>query len=219
MKVSKMKCMAAAVILLLLCSVYAQEDASGSENQTQSQIQESQIQLDFDGETEEIRQPSAASVSGVWIFLRMIIVLGIVIAALYLLFRFMKKTVEPEPDSDDEVFLRRVSAVGIGAGKSVQIVSLWNKAYVLGVSDSCVSLLETIEDKDLVDAMNRYADMNSAKPKPKTFEEILELFMPGQKSRSSEKSRKKEGKSAYDESTMNLIHSLKEKRVSDGESR
>ncbi|MBP3365980.1 MAG: flagellar biosynthetic protein FliO [Treponema sp.] len=217
MRVSKMKCMAAAGILLLLSSVYAQEAVSGPESQTQSQIQESQILLDAAGDQAEAEASAGASVSGVWIFLRMILVLGIVIAALYLLFRFMKKSIDPEMEGSDEVFLRKVSAVGIGAGKSVQIVSLWNKAYVLGVSDSSVSLLETIDDKDLVDAMNRYADMNSAKPKPKTFEEILELFMPGQKARSSAKSGKKPGKSAYDESTMNLIQSLKEKRVSDGE--
>ena len=113
---------------------------------------------------------------------------------------------------EDDVFLRKVSFISLGEGKSVQIVSLWNKAFILGVSDNSISLIKEINDKDLIDAMNRYADMNSNAKKPRSFEEILKLFMSGKKEESKENIPAAK-KSAYDKDTMNLINSLKDKMV------
>jgi flagellar protein FliO/FliZ len=225
MKDSKRKFTAAVIFLLLLVSVFAlsaQENSSlPKDNRTESQKIEDSIEFNLDSD-EIPPQQKVSRFSGFFVFLRMIFVLAIVVAAIWFLFRFVKKTALPDEISDDdEVFLRRVSSVSLGAGKSVQIVSLWNRAFILGVSDNNVSLLQTVDDKELVDAMNRYADMHGKTKKPKSFEEILELFMP--KKNPSQSSAENQQKSALegDDETMNLIKALKEKHLSGegGESR
>ena len=216
MNYSKIKILAA---LLVLCAglSFAQQSSAPSENLTSAQIENSQISLDFSensdsGASGENAFSSSGSFCGIGIFVRMILVLGIIIAAIYFLFKFMRKSMGVEPALEDDVFLRKVSFISLGEGKSVQIVSLWNKAFILGVSDNSISLIKEINDKDLIDAMNRYADMNNNAKKPRSFEEILQLFMSGKKEESKENIPAAK-KSAYDKDTMNLINSLKDKMV------
>ena len=216
MNYSKVKILAA---LLALCAglSFAQQSSAPSENLTSAQIENSQISLDFtensdSGTFDGTSFDPSGSFGGIGIFVRMILVLGIIIAAIYFLFKFMRKSMGVEPVAEDDVFLRKVSFINLGEGKSVQIVSLWNKAFILGVSDNSVSLIKEIDDKNLIDAMNRYADMNSNTKKPRSFEEILQLFMPGKKEESNENVPAAK-KTAYDKGTMDLINSLKDKML------
>ncbi|MCR5217244.1 flagellar biosynthetic protein FliO [Treponema sp.] len=142
---------------------------------------------------------------GVWAFIKMILVLAFVVAALYLFFRFIKKRTSPNLSSDDP-FLRNVASVSLGIGKSVQIVTLIDKAYMVGVSENGVSLIDKIEDKELINAMNLYNDKNTRQSKPRTFGEILDIFMPPKKSSAS-------SESAFDGSTEELLDQLKNKRL------
>lgn len=112
------------------------------------------------------------------VFLRMILVLLFVIAMIYGFVWFMKKSVVRGNNSDQ--FLRVVSSVTLAPGKSVQIVSLLDeKAYMLGVSDNSVNVIAEIENRETINAMNLYADKMSAANKPRNFEDILNIFMPG----------------------------------------
>ncbi len=208
-----------ALLFAVLASgfVFAQQATTvptQNELSSSSQIENSEIPLDFSedltSDENVLANSNRSTLQGVGIFLRMILVLAIVIAGIYFLFRFMKRSmgVEEAPVEDD-VFLRKVSYLNLGNGKSVQIVSLWNVAFILGIADNSVTLLKEINDKELIDAMNRYADMNSKSKKPKTFEEILELFMPKKDKDKQESSSSNE--TVYNEETMNLINSLKNK--------
>lgn len=206
------------IALLLLCTEVASFAAAVppsalDESAAEASVEDSLGYFSEEGDT----AGSAAErpTSGVWIFVRMILVLAVIIAAIYLLFRFMRKSMGVEPASADDIFLRKVSFISLGGSKSVQIVSLWNKAYVLGVSDEGVTLISEIDDREMIDAMNRYADMNDTEKKPRTFEEILDIFTnrapsrrAGEQPRRPKRPRKK---SAYDSETMNLINALKEK--------
>lgn len=209
MNYSKIKILAA---LLALCAgfSFAQQSSAPSENFTSAQIENSQVSLDFSENSDsENNFSSSGSFGGIGIFVQMILVLGIIVAAIYFLFKFMRRSMGVEPAAEDDVFLRKVSFISLGEGKSVQVVSLWNKAFILGVSDNSVSLIKEIDDKDLIDAMNRYADMNSTAKKPRSFEEILQLFMPKKEAQNENVPESK--KSAYDKGTMDLIKSLKSK--------
>ncbi|MBO7638494.1 MAG: flagellar biosynthetic protein FliO, partial [Treponema sp.] len=109
----------------------------------------------------------------------MILVLGIVLAIVLIIFKLMKRSTDPGNSTDE--FLRKVSSLTISPGKSVQIVTLIDKAYLLGVSDNSVNLITEIEDPELIQAMNLYADKNGRVERPKSFEDVLELFMPKKK--------------------------------------
>ncbi len=140
-----------------------------------------------------------SSGSSVWVFIRMLLVLAIVIALIYLIFKVLKKnSVIP---SDDDKFLRRVASVSVGQGKSVQIVTLIDSAYLIGVSDNSVNLISKVEDKKLIDAMNLYADKQGMNSKPKNFSDVLDLFMPA--------GRKKPDATFEDGASKQILDSLK----------
>ena len=80
--------------------------------------------------------------------------------------------------ADDDTFLRHISGVSVGTNKSVQIVTLLDKAYLLGVSDSSVNLIAEVTDKELVGAMNLWSDKRNQVSKPRSFADVLDIFMP-----------------------------------------
>ena len=109
------------------------------------------------------------------LFLRMVISLLIVIALVYFVVKIFRKN-SGFADSDDS-FLRKVAQISIGAGKSVQIVTLLENAYLIGVTDNNINLLAEIKDKELVDSLNLIADKNQNVSKPKSFADVLDLFL------------------------------------------
>lgn len=118
-----------------------------------------------------LKQPSTA-----WTFIKMILFLCLVVAAIYAVMCFFKKKVN-NTKSDDN-FLRRVSSLNIGPGKSVEIVTLLDNAYILGVTDSNINVIDQIEDKELIEALNLNFDKNQNVKKPMNFADVLDIFMP-----------------------------------------
>ena len=118
-----------------------------------------------------LKQPSTA-----WTFIKMILFLCLVVAAIYAVMWFFKKKLN-NTKSDDN-FLRRVSSLNIGPGKSVEIVTLLDNAYILGVTDSNINVIDQIEDKELIEALNLNFDKNQNVKKPMNFADVLDIFMP-----------------------------------------
>ena len=118
-----------------------------------------------------LKQPSTA-----WTFIKMILFLCLVVAAIYAVMWFFKKKLN-NTKSDDN-FLRRVSSLNIGPGKSVEIVTLLDSAYILGVTDSNINVIDQIEDKELIEALNLNFDKNQNVKKPMNFADVLDIFMP-----------------------------------------
>ena len=118
-----------------------------------------------------LKQPSTA-----WTFIKMILFLCLVVAAIYAVMWFFKKKLNNTKSDDD--FLRRVSSLNIGPGKSVEIVTLLDNAYILGVTDSNINVIDQIEDKELIEALNLNFDKNQNVKKPMNFADVLDIFMP-----------------------------------------
>lgn len=118
-----------------------------------------------------LKQPSTA-----WTFIKMILFLCLVVAAIYAVMWFFKKKLN-NTKSDDN-FLRRVSSLNIGPGKSVEIVTLLDNAYILGVTDSNINVIDQIVDKELIEALNLNFDKNQNVKKPMNFADVLDIFMP-----------------------------------------
>ena len=173
-KVSLRIAVAIFMFLVLVPNVFSQSDTENSPQEITLSTDESSIQLDFsDTGTAKTAQND---VSSVWLFVRMILVLIVVIVILYAIFFFLKRT--SKLSNFDDPFLRRVSKISLEPGKSVQIVTLVDHAYMLGVSDNSVNLITEITDKELIDSMNLYSDKNQNIQKPRSFADVLDLFMP-----------------------------------------
>lgn len=195
-----------------------------SANQNLPETSESNIQLNFNNQN----QNQVRTSSGVWIFIRMILVLALIIFLIWFIFKMIKKSASGKIDEDP--FLRKVASITLGPGKSVQIVTLIDKAFVLGVSDNSVNLLSDINDVQLINALNLYADKTQNSQKPKNFGEMLGLFMGKKSEQTNQKSQNKKSSTSFsdfmkifkgenpkknmlDEETSALINSLKKQRL------
>ena len=114
---------------------------------------------------------------GVWFFVRMILVLAVVIALIYFFFAFLKKTTGVGNVSDP--YLKKVASLPLGPGKSVHVITLKDKAYIIGAGESSINLIAEVEDKELVDAMNLHAPVSSDKKGSLRFSELLGKISTG----------------------------------------
>ena len=167
------------VILFGITNVFFSQNNSDSlnvENSVSVSEDSTLLQDDYFSSNNEtsnlnLKQPSTA-----WTFIKMILFLCLVVAAIYAVMWFFKKKVN-NTKSDDN-FLRRVSSLNIGPGKSVEIVTLLDNAYILGVTDSNINVIDQIEDKELIEALNLNFDKNQNVKKPMNFADVLDIFMP-----------------------------------------
>ena len=111
------------------------------------------------------------------LIIKMIVVLVLVVAALYGIMWFFKKKNNPAQSDDD--FLRRVSTLNLSPGKSVEIVTLVDRGFILGVTDSNINLIAEIDDKEMISALNLNFDKKQNTKKPMNFSDVLDMFMPG----------------------------------------
>ncbi|MCR4953687.1 MAG: flagellar biosynthetic protein FliO [Treponema sp.] len=108
--------------------------------------------------------------------IKVIVFLILVVAAIYAIMWFFKRKGKIAKSDDD--YLRRVSTLPLGPGKSVEVVTLLDKGYLIGVTDGSINLLSEITDTELIQAMNLDFDKRQNVKKPQTFEDVLEKFMP-----------------------------------------
>lgn len=128
----------------------------------------------------DFNENNIESPSTIGLFVRMIIVLIIVVVLIYFVFFFIKKKTNYVKDDDD--FLRRVASLSLAPGKSVEVVTLVDKAFLIGVTDDKISLIGEITDAELIQAMNLNADKKKSQKKPVNFDDVLGMFM-GNKSK------------------------------------
>ncbi len=126
------------------------------------------------GQTSASSNYKAPSTAGM--IIKMIVVLVLVVAGLYAILRFIKKRNNNVQSSDD--FMRRVSSLNFAPGKSVEIVTLVDRCFMLGVTDSNINLIAEITDKEMISALNLNFDKKQNTKKPMNFTDVLEMFMP-----------------------------------------
>lgn len=113
--------------------------------------------------------------STVGMFIRMIVVLVIVIGLIYGVLWFIKKKTNVVKTDDD--YLRRAAYINIAPGKTIEVITLIDKAYLIGVTEDNITLLGEIDDKELISAMNITADKKNNTKKPATFADVLDMFL------------------------------------------
>lgn len=171
--------------ILFLCSVslFGQSTNSltvdssvNTEEYSENNIIFSENTLESSSPIEEYKGPTT-----IGLLIRIILVLVIVIAVIYGVLWFVKRKTNIVKSEDD--FLRRAAYLNIAPGKTVEVITLIDKAYLIGVTEDNITLLGEIEDKELINAMNVNADKNQNIKKPLNFSEVLDIFTKGKKSK------------------------------------
>lgn len=173
------------LILLFNNFLFSQDSAAQSNNES-NQISTT-VNSSFENNTNyfsdtDTTADSAATSNGykapstAGMIIKMLVVLALIIAALYAILRFLKKR-NNNVQSDDD-FMRRVSSLNFAPGKSVEIVTLVDRCFMLGVTDSNINLIAEITDKEMISAMNLNFDKKQNTKKPMNFSDVLDMFMP-----------------------------------------
>ncbi|WP_294429518.1 flagellar biosynthetic protein FliO [uncultured Treponema sp.] len=175
----------------------AQSESQNNIAQGQSSTQNAEWTWSNSFEQTQQAQPSTFA-----LFLKMVFALALVLAIAYLALRLLKRG--NKLSNSDDPFLRHVSHLPLSQNRSVDVVTILDHAFVLGVSDNAVNLISQIEDKELVNSMNLYADKKDNSKRPRSFDDILSIFMPG--SSSEENTRNIYGSSAQDAADLLKRH-------------
>ena len=138
---------------------------------------ETKLLLDMPGEREPFEP--ARERSGIWPFVRMILVLLVIIGCIYLVFFFIKRGRQASHPND--MFLKKVATLPLSPGRSIHIVTLLDRAYLIGSAESYISLLGEIHDKELVDTLNLNTEIELDEHRPPDFASLLALFIPKKK--------------------------------------
>jgi flagellar protein FliO/FliZ len=58
-----------------------------------------------------------------------------------------------KPASNPDAFLRVLATTNLAVGRSLHVVALGEKAWLVGSTDASIGLIAEVEDKELVDAL------------------------------------------------------------------
>ena len=170
------KLFAAVIIFIAAVFVLYSQNNSATNGASQSTLTEESIVLSDDTTAAANSQnTNYKGTSTIGVFVRMIVVLIIVVALIYGVFWFIRKKTNIVK-TDDE-YLRRAAYINIAPGKSVEVITLIDKAYLIGVTEDNITLLGEIDDKELISAMNLTADKRNNTKKPANFSEVLDMFL------------------------------------------
>ena len=162
-------------MLLCITAVFSLYSQNNSTNNETALTEESIVILDdvnteITGSDQTYKGPST-----VGMFVRMILVLIIVVGLIYGVLWFIKKKTNVVK-TDDE-YLRRAAYINIAPGKSIEVITLIDKAYLIGVTEDNITLLGEIHDDELIKAMNLTADQKNNTKKPASFADVLDMFL------------------------------------------
>lgn len=134
--------------------------AAGNAVGTASSVDETTLALSDSGAPAKTANNAAGSTTLAY-FLRMVFVLALVLAAIYGVYRLLKRASRPKAVDDNAV--RVLATTSLGPGKALHVVALDSKAYLIGATDSSISLVAEVTDKDFIDRLSLEAALA---PKP-----------------------------------------------------
>lgn len=174
-------------ILLLACSagLPAQTDDPVTQN-----TERNFVIADNAGDTN-----TGAGGMSFWTVFRMVVVLALVAAAIYgiifLLRRLSRNTIQENPH------LKVLAGVPLGTGRSVHIVSVGTKAWLIGSAETGVSLIAELTDQEIIDTLLLDASQHHTNSKLLDFASLLRRFTgskPAQSKPSADNIRKRREK-------------------------
>ncbi len=161
-----------AIVCASSFTVFAQETKKGEQAQTETQG----VQFRDSGtvpDEVDLKEPmSGAEV--IWMLIRVLLALALIVVLIYVLIRFLSRKTR---NYDSPRKLRIIAAIGLSPQKSMQVVEVGHKLYVLGVGQDVV-VLDKIEHPQEVAELIEMMDMTNLENQVMINwrERILSLF-------------------------------------------
>ena len=164
-----------AAIIVFMAAIFALYSQNNSTQNETTLTEESIVITDSSASDVTSSAQAYKGPSTVKMFVRMIVGLIIVVGLIFGVLWFIKKKTNIVKTDDD--YLRRAAYINIAPGKSVEVITLIDKAYLIGVTEDNITLLGEIHDDELIKAMNLTADKKNNTKKPATFADVLDMFL------------------------------------------
>jgi flagellar protein FliO/FliZ len=114
-------------------------------------VNESELFLDDPAAPAVDGAPAVQSTPSGFVVFRMVLVLALAALAIYGVVFFFKRFTRPPSKTNPH--LKVLARAALGPGSFTAVVSLGNKAWLVGVADGSVNLISEVADQELVDAM------------------------------------------------------------------
>lgn len=181
----------------------AQSSNSNSATSPEASANFDETLLTFSGVEEESgaeaqTQAEAVGAFGIGDLLRMILVLALILAAIYGIFWFIRKSRKLGANADQESLIRLQDQITLGGTRTLQVIEIGAHNYLLGVSDAGIQLLCEITDEETKQELRLRASKREAAPKA-GFAQLLDGlierggFKPGAGAGRGNKKAKAEG--------------------------
>lgn len=146
------------------------EKSSNSKSDiTQGKAEEAE-KVPGQGFAEEDFRPQVEEESYGWLMMKTLFVLGLLAAGFYMFVRFIQQKSGIQLTGQSVVQV--LSVVPLGPGKTLHVVDMAGKVFLLGVSENNINLLTEIKDKDEIDRI-RLLSSRSTPLEGKGFQEIV----------------------------------------------
>lgn len=145
--------------------------AQGGQDAVQS---ESSIVL----EQEETDSPAAyqSSNNGAGALVRVVLVLLLVCAGLWGIMNLLKKSTRF--NAADDPYLKVLASLPLSATQSVRVVSVGDRAFLIGLADHSCTLLTEITDRELIDSMLLESSRTGGAAAAAGFSSLIAKFLP-----------------------------------------
>ncbi|MFO7849210.1 MAG: flagellar biosynthetic protein FliO [Spirochaetia bacterium] len=137
----------------------SEEGEIGSAGRDAQQAEEEELQID-DAETPETEMEGGLTQFSLWDFLRMFLILGAVIAAIYGIFFILKRLGNPSFQGNSLISV--LSTQNLQGNRSLHLVEVGNEVFLIGSSEGGVELVGKIEDQETLDQVKLYRSEMSA---------------------------------------------------------
>lgn len=117
--------------------------------------------------------PQVALVSS-WDFIRMLLILAAVVAAIYLVVRLLRRGLRRQLPPTD--LIRLLGTRPLAGNRALHVVELGRHVFLLGAADSGISLIAEITDQETLDGV-RLATAQAAPQTIQGFAQFLQSFL------------------------------------------
>ena len=121
-------------------------------------------------------QPGSINSFGVWDFVRMVIVLGIVIAIIYVVFYLLKRASGGR--FENSPMIRVLGSHGLPGNKALHLVEVGRQVFLIGVGDDSITLVSEISDQESLDELRLKASTTTTE-RGGNFADMLSGFFHG----------------------------------------
>jgi len=132
------------VILALFTVITINSTAQETE-----EIREEDLLFEEEGEPAPEGTAENLNAFTAWDFVRMILILVAVIAVIYIIFFFLKRS--GKTNFQENNLFRIISSVSLSGNRALHLVKVGNQLFLVGSGENSVSLVSEITDKESVD--------------------------------------------------------------------